>query len=248
MQNKRKHMLECPNKRHLTGFKWTDEEKKNLSEKRKAYLKEHPEEHPWKRHTKFKSEPCEHLKTILKQKFEFEEEYTDTRWEHNYAIDIAFLNKKFAIEVNGNQHYTNEGKLNTYYQNRHDYLVKQGWKVLEVHYSWCYKEDKIKEIVVAIENSIEINLTEHELLFAFKRKISDEHNKEKTQNELERKEKRNDELEKRKLQILNSGVDLTKFGWVNKVSQVTKLTRRQIARIVNLTDLKDSVYVRRIKQ
>lgn len=243
MANKRKHFKICENKRHQ-GFKWSDEEKKNLSEKRKVYLKEHPDEHPWKRNTKFKSKPCEHLKTVLKQKFNFEEEYTDIRWEHNYSIDIAFLDKKLAIEVNGNQHYTNEGKLNTYFQNRHDYLAKQGWRILEVHYSWCYKEDKIQEIVTAIENSIEIDLTEHELLFAYKQKTLEERNKEKQKN----KEKRNEEKEKRKLQILNSGVDLTKFGWVDKVSQITKLTRRQIARIVKLTDLKNVVYIRHINQ
>lgn len=241
---KREHWKVCPNKRHLKDFRWTDEEKKNLSEKRKAYLKVHPDEHPWKRNTKFKSAPCEHLKSVLKERFKFEEEYTDTRWEHNYSIDIAFLDKKLAIEVNGNQHYTNEGKLNTYFQNRHDYLEKQGWIVLEIHYSWCYKEDKIQEIITAIENSIEIDLTEHELLFTYKRKTLEERNKEKQK----KKEKRNEEIEKRKIQILNSGVDLTKFGWVDKVSEITKLTRRQIARIVKLTDLKNFVYIRKMKQ
>ena len=247
MQNKRKHLLECSNRRHK-GFAWTDEEKKNLSEARKKYLANNLDKHPWKKSSKFKSEPCERLKNILKQKFKFEEEYTDTRWEHNYSIDLAFLDKKFAIEVNGNQHYTNEGKLNTYYQNRHDYLVEQGWTVLEVHYSWCYKEDKIQEIVIAIENSTKIDLTEHELLFAHKRKTLEESNKAQELLKQKNEEKRNDEIETRKLQILNSGVNLTKVGWVNKVSQVTKLTRRQIARIVKLTNLKDIVYIRHIKQ
>lgn len=53
---------------------------------------------------------------------------------------------------------------------------------------------------------------------------------------------------KRKEQILNSEVDLTKFGWVDKVSKITKLTRRQIARIVKLTDLKDVVYIRHMTE
>ena len=82
------------------------------------------------------------------------------------------------------------------------------------------------------------------MLFAYKQKTLEERNKEKQKN----KEKRNEEKEKRKLQILNSGVDLTKFGWVDKVSQITKLTRRQIARIVKLTELKDVVYIRHINQ
>lgn len=158
------------------------------------------------------------------------------------------MDKKLAIEVNGNQHYTNEGKLNTYYQNRHNYLTNEGWIVLEIHYSWCYKENKIQEIVTAIENLTEIDLTEHELLFVYKRKTLEERNREKEQIKQKIKEKRNNELETRKLQILNSGVDLTKYGWVDKVSKVTKLTRRQIARIVKLTELKDIVFIRHINQ
>ena len=43
------------------------ETRQKISEKRKAYLKAHPDEHPWKRNNKFKSIPCEHLKEILKK-------------------------------------------------------------------------------------------------------------------------------------------------------------------------------------
>ena len=93
----------------------------------------------------------------------------------------------------------------------------------------------------------QINLVEHELLFANKRKTLEERNKEKEQTRKKNKEKRNEEIEKRKEQILNSGVDLSKFGWVDKVSEITKLTRRQIARIVKLTDLKNFVYIRKMK-
>ena len=54
----------------------------------------------------------------------------------------------------------------------------------------------------------------------------------------------NEEMNFRKEAILNSGVDLSKFGWVEKVSKVTGLTRRQIYKIVNLTDLINYVYRR----
>lgn len=241
----REHLKICSSRRHK-GFRWTDEEKKMLSEKRKAYLKEHPDEHPWKRNTKFKSKPCEHLKNILKQKFEFEEEYTDTRWEHNYSIDIAFLDKKLAIEVNGNQHYTNEGKLNTYFQNRHDYLISKGWQVLEIHYANCYKLEKIEEIKNAIINEKDIDYYEHQLLFANKTKILKEKQIEKEEKQKYAKEnglikcngKINgcgvtfDEWNKRKDLILNSGIDLTKYGWVGKVIEKTKLSKRIIENTV----------------
>lgn len=223
--------------------------KNKISKSRIKFLKANPDKHPWKNKEKFISKPCEHLKQLLKDKnYTFEEEFTDARWNHCYSLDIAFLDKKLAIEVNGNQHYKNDGTLTDYYQNRHDYLTSQGWNVLEIHYTWCYKDDKIQEIVKAIENSIEIDLTEHELLFTYKRKTLEERNKEKEQikrkNKEKNKEKRKDELEKRKFQILNSDVDLTKYGWIKKVEYKTGLTRRQIYKLVNKTNLKEIVFRR----
>jgi hypothetical protein len=53
-----------------------------------------------------------------------------------------------------------------------------------------------------------------------------------------------EEMNFRKETILNSGVDLSKFGWVEKVSKVTGLTRRQIYKVVNSTDLINYVYRR----
>lgn len=149
-KTKREHNKVCKCKRHGFNFKWTDEEKKHISEKRKQFLKENPDKHPWKNKEKFISKPCEHLKTILKEKgFDFVEEYTDDRWEHSYSLDIAFLDKKIAIEVNGNQHYNNDGSLKNYYQIRHDYLTSQGWCVFEIRYNWCYIEDKINELITS---------------------------------------------------------------------------------------------------
>lgn len=146
MQNKRKHLLECQNRRHK-GFTWTDEEKKKLSEARKKYLANNLDKHPWKKNSKFKSEPCEYLKKLLKEhNYVFEEEFTDPAWLHKYSADICFTDKRIIIEVNGNQHYIN-GQLTDYYQARHDYLVSQGYKVIEFHYSKCYKESDVEQLM-----------------------------------------------------------------------------------------------------
>lgn len=146
MQNKRKHLLECPNRRHK-GFTWTNEEKKKLSDARKKYLANNLDKHPWKKNSKFKSEPCEYLKKFLKEhNYVFEEEFTDPVWLHKYSADICFTDKRIIIEVNGNQHYTN-GQLTDYYQARHDYLVSQGYKVIEFHYSKCYKESDVEQLM-----------------------------------------------------------------------------------------------------
>lgn len=56
----------------------------------------------------------------------------------------------------------------------------------------------------------------------------------------------NDEWIRRKNLILNAGVDLTKFGWVKKVSKITGLNRTTINNIVlRFDDLKEKVYYRK---
>ena len=94
---KRAHEKVCTCKLHGPHI-WTTEEKKQLSQKRKAYLLANPDKHPWKYNSKFKSIPCEHIKDILREKYSFIEEYTDTSWKKNYSLDIALIDKKIAIE------------------------------------------------------------------------------------------------------------------------------------------------------
>ena len=155
MENKRKHYRICEQRRHPETFKWTYEEKKQISNKRKQYLREHPDEHPWKSKDKFVSVPCEKLKNILlEQGYNFNEEYTDPSWEHLYSLDIAFLNEKIDVEVNGNQHYNKDGSLKKYYKLRHEFLESKGWTVIEFQYSNCFKEDKIIELKQILDSLI----------------------------------------------------------------------------------------------
>lgn len=119
----------------------TEETKQIISEKRKLWLLEHKDEHVWKRNEKFISKPCENLKSFLKENgIKFIEEYEPFN-DVNYCVDIAFPDKKIAIEVNGNQHYNKDGSLKDYYQKRHDLFVERGWKIFEIHYTKCYNID-----------------------------------------------------------------------------------------------------------
>ena len=135
------------------GKHHSEETKKKMSQSRKTYLKNNPDKHPWKNLSKFKSEPCEKLKQILKeQNLKFTEEFTDKSWEHNYSIDIAFPNKKIGIEVNGNQHYNGDGSLKEYYKNREEYLNSVGWTLYQIHYSSVYKNEAIFDLLEKIQN------------------------------------------------------------------------------------------------
>ena len=130
----------CKNKQMTPEFK------KKVSEGRKQYLLEHPDEHPWKNSNKFISKPCEYLKEKLKENnIDFTEEYSPLE-NRNFSIDIVFLDKKIGIEVNGNQHYDNDGNLTQYYQERHELIESAGWKLFEIHYYDVYKDNIINKI------------------------------------------------------------------------------------------------------
>lgn len=140
---------ECKRVRAVNAFK--DEDlRKRLSDSRKAWLAANPEKHPWKRSSKFESEPCQNLKDALEARsIEFHEEFTplDDRF---FSLDVAFPAMKIGIEVNGEQHYNRNGSLKPYYQQRHDLIESAGWKLYEVHYSICYDQKRLSSIVDSI--------------------------------------------------------------------------------------------------
>jgi len=129
------------NKKGKPGKKLSDASKNKISKKRKQFLKNNPDKHPWKNNKKFISAPCEHLKSLLKSNgIEFKPEKTPLK-NRAFSLDIAFPKLKLAIEVNGNQHYNKDGTLKEYYQTRHDLIEACGWKILELYYKNCYSSD-----------------------------------------------------------------------------------------------------------
>lgn len=139
------------------GMKHKEDVKRLLSEKRKKWLKENPDKHPWRKSSKFKSVPCEHFKSFLKEKgFKFLEEFIPLEGRY-FSLDVAFPEKMIAIEINGNQHYQSDGKLKPYYQQRHDLLELNGWKVLEVHFSLCYNKEYIESLISTISQIKPVN-------------------------------------------------------------------------------------------
>lgn len=134
--------------------KHSEETKKLLSTIRKEWLKDNPDKHPWKSKEKFVSEPCENLKRILSESgIVFIEEYQPLQ-DRFYSIDIVLLNQKIGIEVNGNQHYNRNGELKKYYQERHDNITNDGWYLYEIHYSKCYDDIFIGNLIDSINNKI----------------------------------------------------------------------------------------------
>lgn len=251
---KRQHSLICKALPHGPHH-WTEEEKKYLSEKRKEYLRNHPDEHPWKQSSKFKSVPCEKLKDDLrKYGIPFLEEQGLANIEENYSIDIVIPEIRLGIEINGNQHYdTKTGKLKPYYQKRHDIIEAAGTKLLEIHYTKVYDNEFIMRLCSQLDDKLPSKqLCESLCRFescqpyfdakAKREAVKQEKllllQKAKEEGHLDRNGRLNNnmvsfkELEERKRLILEAGIDLKKFGWVGKVSEKTGLSKHQIEDVV----------------
>jgi very-short-patch-repair endonuclease len=203
--------------------KWSEEEKIEISKRRKKWLSENPEKHPWKKNTKFKSIPCEFLKNNLKElNIEFFEEVTISK-EKNYSADILIPSKNLIIEVNGNQHYDKLGKLIPYYQERHDFISALGWKILEIHYSLAFNIDFCKTLIIKEPEKSEI------LPFykKEKRKNVKYGNREDYLNakRLEYEEKNKEKI----ILIQNSNIEFSNFGWVSKVSKILNIKTQKVS-------------------
>lgn len=61
-----------------------------------------------------------------------------------------------GIEINGNQHYTVDGNLKDYYQERSNLIQASGWKLFEYHYSIVYNDKMVDQIVEDIINEKQI--------------------------------------------------------------------------------------------
>lgn len=286
-----------PNHKIVKGHKWSEEDKKLISERQKKFLKENPDKHPWRKNSKFVSKPCEDFKNFLKSKnYKFEEEARVVP-NKNYSVDICFPDLMLIFEINGNQHYDLDNmQLKPYYQERHDIISALGWTIVEIPYNQSYNEDFRMRVCRQLDVKLSskqsgASLWEFESPHPYiltlrelqkrkqERKVSLEEKKKqllelRKQKDLlkqknlqlkmqrleqrikhqEEKEKRRqqkveqarkegrlsssgkilgtkvplDIMEKRKELILNSGIDLNKFGWVGKVEKVTNLSKHQI--------------------
>jgi hypothetical protein len=259
-----KHEKYCkfnPNRVIVVGHSHSEEMKHHLSEKRKEYLAAHPDEHVWKRHSKFISVPCNDLKKFLRSNnYSFVEEASIIP-NRNFAVDICFPDKMIVVEVNGNQHYdTATMELSSYYQERHDIIESFGWTVIEVPYNKAYSDEFRNSLCRLLDGaSVDIStfnykyecVNIHEKAAIKRKEYNDKleaANKNGTLNKngkLSRNKIGTDELNRRKELILNSGVDLTKFGWVNKVTEATGLSKKVIHETVDqFDDLKSKVFRR----
>lgn len=202
----------------------TDDQKIEMSKIRKEFLSKNPDKHPWTNPDKQKSIPCENVKKyLLENNIEFIEEYRPLD-ERFFSIDIAFPHLKIGIEINGNQHYNKDGTLASYYQERHDLIRENGWKLIEVHYTKCFNLDSISKIFdfdLSEDSNLEINRIKNLLIKKDKETLQIRGQKIKN--------KTDEKWNKIKDTIFDHNINFQKFGWVSNVSLILNIPPQKVS-------------------
>lgn len=124
----------------------SDETKKKISISRTKYLKEHPEKVPYllNHYSKGPSYPESYFDEIFEGKFDYEK-YLQASFYH---IDFAIINKKIAIEIDGDQHYLDKKIVQSDIR-KDAYLTENCWDIIRIKWSDYQKmtrEEKEKYI------------------------------------------------------------------------------------------------------
>ena len=236
------------------GKHLSEETKKKISESMKRSQKEGKAHNIGQSRWNNKhSRPEKWLINVLKNEFN-QIENIDYKTEmpfYRYALDFAWPEKRLCIEIDGKQHLYDEKQIER--DKEKDRLLKEeGWK--EIRLKWGYIVKNTQEAIKLIGNfineigDITIPLYKSNYEKYIEKKKENEINgilKDKSGKYCPIKLSEEQWLE-RKNKILNSGVDLTKYGWNIEVEKITGLTRRIIYRTVeHYEDLKNIVYIRK---
>jgi len=213
--------------------KLSEECKRKISNSIKKFLKENPEKRMW---VKNESKPSILFKKILLDNdIPFIEEYKPLE-DRFFSIDIAFPDKKIGIEINGQQHYDKNGNLKEYYQNRHDLIESNGWILFEIKANLFYKIDFINKFLSVLKNKVDLHIDYTEFIQPKKKYLcitcnanvfrGSKHCIKCYQEDI----LSDIEITKR-LESLKQ-IDLTKFGWVKKASEIIGISHTQTKRFI----------------
>ena len=199
----------------LTEKTLTNEQKINISNKLKEYYLKHPERVPYKLNHKHKETYPEcYFKNILKGFIcQYRPEGT------LYEIDFANIDKKIAIEIDGEQHYVDK-RIVEHDKKRTEILESMGWKFIRVRWSYYKTLNKQQQIFIVkqlLNESMDVTIKLKEFVDYKKEQI----NIKKQKDKLESKKLIDDRIEK----ILLSGIDCTKLGWVSLMKKHLNITK-----------------------
>lgn len=151
-------------------------------------------------------------------------EFNDTNYVYNmpfytWKLDFAWPHKKLCIEIDGSQHQRDD-KLHKSDIRKDAKLNECGWKVLRIRWidAFHFTHSYIQQAKHFIDDGIIVPGEHYVKPEASKPPV---------------RGYPIEVWEQRKNAIINSGVDLTKYGWVTKIEKKLGYTKRIIYKTVN---------------
>lgn len=200
----------------------SEESKQRMREKRLAYMKANPRCTAWRTGNEMSWPEKVFINAVERHGWYDRFEITREKSFYPYFVDFAFENVKVAVEIDGKQHELPERKAS---DNKKDaLLISQGWRVYRVKAKQTSSD--INTVLKDLESfigDIETNSKTCELLTG-KEKREIEANK--------KRKKRREKTEKliKEREVVFETVDISEWGWVQKVADIWKLSHAQTKR------------------
>lgn len=211
------------------GTKTSTETKQKLSESMKLAHAEH--RHPGWSSINVKKERSYPEQILLKllikydicSKYTIIEQFPISR----YLLDFALIDYKIDIEIDGQFHIIDTKCIEKDIY-RDAFLIKNGWKIFRI--SWKELKNDASNIMNELINFInDTSLTERRYEIS---KIILEYKKPISRSRDEYTNDRNIEYETKNKPLIDlvvySNIDFSKFGWVNKVSELIKIKPQKV--------------------
>jgi very-short-patch-repair endonuclease len=216
-----KFCIENPNRIKGHSIKWTDEQKRRISEKQKENYRNGKSRWHIDRST------MSYAESYFYEFFNTFTVFKSNYWVERFYLDFAWPEKMIYVEINGQQHYTLDYIKRD--KERKKILQDLGWTCIdEIKWSWFQslkKSDKQEFLETLKQNIFNSKILE-------KKWESRKEKKEKYY--LEKYGTKNPgccyitKKEMLKRYELLKNYDKTKFGWISKASKETGLTRSKI--------------------
>ena len=134
-----------------------------------------------------------------------------------YFLDFAIIDLKLDIEIDGQQHFRNEEAI-LHDKIRNEYLISKGWKIYRIAWAELVQTPKEKiEHFLKFINNIDKESNHYYIISDIVIKNIPKYGTRK--NYFIGKKAETDIKRKKYIDlILNSDIDFSKFGWVNKVA------------------------------
>jgi len=234
------------------GRKLTEAHKKNIS---KALKKAHKTgNHPGWAHintSEFQmSRPEKTFKKVLQERGFYDKYYIKYGFPFGkYFLDFAILDFKLDIEIDGKQHFQSKKNLDHDYK-RDKYILRNGWSVYRISVKELF--ENINGVITKMEQFIETDLKYRkydvdEILEKYTNKPK--YGKRSDYGAAIRKQ--NDIKAKPIIkQLLTSDIAFSKFGWVNKASEIVGITPQKISKWMerHIPDFYNEMCYKRSKQ